>query len=163
MGLPPFRKWVLPASLALNVFLGTVIVMHPRPPRHGPHDPGSLADKIAEALPPADAAILRQAVAAHVRQLMDGDRAQHQTPEVVKALLAAPTLDEAALRDTLAAHHAARQAMDEALAAIITETVTRISPEGRAALAKWRPPGPPFGGPPPGGPPPGGFGGPPPR
>lgn len=147
MGPTLLRRWFLPLSLALNVFLGTVIVMHPRPHRPEPPPPRQIAERIAAALPAADGAILLEVFAAHAEMIEHGHRQQHGTPERVRAALAAASFDPEAVRAAFDDHRAARQTMDDALAAIIIETASRISPEGRAKLAKWEPPRPP--GPPP--------------
>jgi uncharacterized membrane protein len=156
----PLTRWLLPASLAINVFLATVLVVHrpsfpPPPPR--PH-PAEIAARIAATLPPADGEILRQAVAAHADDMERGHHLQHTVPDKVRAVLAAPTLDRAALEAALVEHRLAHQTLDDALAAMITEAATRMSDEGRHKLAQWQPPPPP-GAPPgmfgPPGPPPG--------
>ena len=151
---PRLSRWLLPLSLALNVFLATLAVMRPPfpPPRHGPPpSPAHIAERIAQTLPAADGAVLRQVFAVHAAEMERNHALIHALPDRVRAILAAPALDEAALKAAMADNRDAHAAMDDALAQVIVETATRLSPEGRAALARWdpRPPHPP-GGPPPG-------------
>ena len=154
MTLKPFlRRWALPLSLALNVFLVTVVVMRvPLNHRPGPPDVQEIAQHIAATLPPADGAILVAVVAAHKADFERSHAARHVIPGKLKAVLEQPQLDLAALRAVFAENRDASIALDDALAATLEEVVIRISPEGRAKLAQWQPPRPPGGGP--GGPPP---------
>jgi len=165
-------KWVLTASLALNVFLATVLVVVYRPHRPPPPDVTQIAERIAETLPAADAAILREIVALRAPEIDRVNRLSRSMPDRVRAVLGKEEFDPNALRPLFAEIAAAHQRMDEALAGLVIEAATRMSPEGRAAIARWRPPPPPgFGGnrPPPPGfegsppPPPGFEGNPPPR
>jgi len=159
-------KWVLTASLALNVFLATVLVVIYRPHHPPPPDIAEIAGRIAETLPPADAVILREIVAARAPAIESGKRSLRGFPDRVRAVLSRNDFDPEALRPLFADFAASRQRVDDAMAALVIEAATRMSPEGRAAISRWRPPPPPFGaGPPPppfGGPPPPPFGGPPP-
>jgi uncharacterized membrane protein len=154
MRLMPFlRRWALPLSLALNVFLVTVVVVRPSlNHRPGPPDAQEIAQHIAATLPPADGAILLAVAAAHKAEFERSHAARHTIPGKIKAVLERPQLDLTALRTVFAENRDASIALDDALAATIEEVVTRISPEGRAKLAQWQPPRPPGGGP--GGPPP---------
>ncbi|RAU22775.1 hypothetical protein CU669_05130 [Paramagnetospirillum kuznetsovii] len=145
------RRWLLPLSLALNVFLATVIVMHPRPPhRGGPPPPAEIAQRIAETLPPADGAILLDVFATQVALFERSHQMQGEAAGRIRAALGAADFSPDALRAAFDVNRAARSTMDDALSATLIETATRISPEGRARLAKWEPPRPPGGGPPPG-------------
>lgn len=144
-------KWVLTASLALNVFLATVLVVVYNP--HRPPPPGitQIAERIAETLPPADAVILREIVAARGPAIETGNRLLRSFPDRVRAELGKDDFDPESLRPLFSDFAAVHQRMDEALAALVIEAATRMSPVGRAAISRWRPPHPPFG---PGGPPP---------
>lgn len=144
------RRWSLPLSLALNVFLATVVVMHPRPPhRPGPPLPAEIARQMAATLPPADGAILLEVFAAHAEAFQRSHDIQQEAPERIKAALAAPDFSADTLRAAFDVNRAGRQMIDDALTATLIETASRLSPEGRARLAQWRPPGPPGGPPPP--------------
>lgn len=150
MGFPLLNRWFLPLSLALNVFLGTVIFTHyPRGPHFGPPPPNEIAQRIAETLPPGDGAILMEVFAAHLAEFEQSHQIQGEAPSRIRAALAAPVFSADALRAAFDINRAARQMIDDALAATLIESASRMSPEGRARLAKWEPPRPPPGGPPP--------------
>ncbi|EME68583.1 hypothetical protein H261_17563 [Paramagnetospirillum caucaseum] len=153
MGLQFLSRWALPASLALNVFLGTVLVMRepgppPRPPGGGPPSPLHFVERLAADLPPADAAVLRAAIGRRAQEVEASHRVWTGLPERVAAALAAPAFDAQSLRAVLAEGRQAHGAVDEAVAEVILEAASAMSPEGRQAVARWRPP-PPRGGPPP--------------
>jgi uncharacterized membrane protein len=161
MRFPSPARVFFVSSLALNVFLGTVLLVRHWPPGPpGPPSPSRLAEKIAETLPPADGVILRAAVAAHQAEIEAGFKGFHATPDRVRAVLAAPQFDPEALRPIFAEGRAAHDRADQALAEMLIEASSQMSPEGRAALARWHPPHPPGERPPPpglfgpGGPPP---------
>jgi len=141
-------KWLLPISLAINVFLLALVLTHFGPPPFQPPPPPNPADmaaRMAESLPPADALVLRQAFATVAPPAPIGDpRAFHDR---LRAALDAPSFDAAALRQALAEMSKAHAAFDDAMAAAIIEAAAKMSPEGRRKLARGHGPG--FGPPPP--------------
>ena len=144
MGFSFIRRWALPFSLALNVFLGAVIITHPPPPhRSGPPNPREIAQRIADTLPPGDGAILMEVFTGHAEEFDRSHEALHDAPARIRSALAAQTFSADTLRDAFDVSRAARQMVDEALAATLIESASRMSPEGRAQLAKWEPPRPP--------------------
>jgi hypothetical protein len=147
-------RWALPVSLAFNVFLGTVLFMRepgppPRPPGGGPPSPLHMAERLAADLPPADAAILRALIQKRTGEVDWQWRVWMGMPERVGTALAAPQLDVEALRAVLAEGRQAHRNVDDALAEVIIEAAMAMSPEGRQAIVRWRPPPPHKGGPPP--------------
>ena len=136
-----FRRIALPASLALNVFLAVLLVQQwragDRPP--GPPSPTRIADEIAATLPPADALILREVFARHADQLEAGHKEHRGVPERLRTVLTAQPFDEAALRKIFADGRQARSESDRALEEAVAESLRRMSPEGRAAVARWEP------------------------
>lgn len=154
MGRAFLSRWALPVSLALNVFLVTVLVIRePGPPPGGrdggPPSPLHIAERLAADLSAADAAVLRAAIARHSQEVERRHRIWTGLPARIGAALAAPTLDVEGLRAILAEGREAHAAMDDAVAQVIIEASTAMSAEGRQAVARWRPPHPPRGGPPP--------------
>lgn len=137
-------RWVLAGSLALNVFLATVIGVHRwgRPPG-SPPDPARVAEEIAATLPPADADILRAAFAKHRARLEAAHKAMRGMPRRVHDALTADTFDEARLRGAFDAGSRARQQMDDAIADVVAAAAKRMSTEGRHKMAEWRPSHPP--------------------
>ena len=148
-------RWLLPASFALNVFLGAALLVHALRPDFGPPPPppppGKLVEKIAATLPPADAEILRQAFAT-LPEREGRPRGPEEFHRRLREALLAPNFDAEALRHSLAEGRAERDRFDLALEHALITAATAMSVEGRRKLADWRPPGPPRGGP--GGPPP---------
>ena len=138
-------RWLLPVSLALNLFFIVLAVrhlpfLHPHPP-----DAGHIADFMTSNLPPADAAILQQSFAAHAAVMEEAHRAGQDFPEKIRAALTANPFDPGALSAALKDGQAGHQIMEDALAAALVEAAGKMSPEGRAALAARRqfgPPGP---------------------
>ena len=139
-------RWLLPVSLALNIFFVVLAVRHhpfwhPRPP-----DAGHIADFMTPGLPPADAAILQQSFAAHAGAMDEARKAGQDFPEKIRAALTANPFDPAALQAALKEGQSGHQAMEDAMASALIEAATKMSPEGRTALAARRqfgPPGPP--------------------
>lgn len=153
-------RWLLPASLALNVFLGTVLVVRepgrpPGPPPGGPRNPMAIVEELAVDLSSADAAALRKVVAKRAQEIEYRNKVWRGTPERIATTLAAPDYRPEQLRAVLEEGREAHRAMDEAVGESILEAASALSPEGRLAVARWRPRGPERGGPPPmDGPPP---------
>jgi uncharacterized membrane protein len=161
-------RWLLPISLAVNLFFIVVAVrhhalFHGRPP--GPHD---VVGYLKDNLPAADAAIMQQAFAARAGAMAEAEHAGQRLPDRIRAALTAQPFDAEALRAALVEGRALHQSLEDGMTAAFVEAAGRMSPEGRAKLAaaeiggrfRHRGPPPPDGamGPPPGGP---GFGPPP--
>ena len=105
-------RWLLPVSLALNIFFVVLAVRHhpfwhPRPP-----DAGHIADFMTPGLPPADAAILQQSFAAHAGAMDEARKAGQDFPEKIRAALTANPFDPAALQAALKEGQSGHQAME---------------------------------------------------
>lgn len=140
--------WLLPASLALNVFLIVLLAVGLRPHLFGPGPwppppPHEMANRMAEGLPLKDGAILREAFAARAGEFERADAVHRALPERVRAILRAEPLNLSALAAAFNEASEARASMDRALSAAMMEASGKMSPEGRRALAEWAPPGPP--------------------
>jgi uncharacterized membrane protein len=157
-------RWLLPISLALNLFFIVVAVrhnpfLHPRPP--GPRD---VIGFLKANLSPEDAAIMQQAFAAHFAAMSEAERETQRYPDRIRAALTAVPFDPEALRAALAEGRARHQKMEENMADALIDAAGRISQDGRSKLAegqarggfRHRGPPPPDGEPPfgPPGPPP---------
>lgn len=159
MGREILSRWALPASLAVNVFLATVLFMRepgfPPGPPGGPGGPGGpptplhLAERLAADLPAADAAILRAAVQPRSQAVEYQWRVWTGMPERVRTALAAPDFNADALRAILAEGREAHYAVDGLVAEVVIDAASGMSAASRQAIARWRPPHPPKGGPPP--------------
>lgn len=144
MNMAGAKRFLFPAALALNAFLAVVLVMvltrdGPPPP---PPSPGAMAERMADGLPAADAAILREAFAAHAPDMGEVDADMRNMHDRIRAILLAPEFDEAALRAVFADGRAARGRMDSSFEAAFIDAVKRISAEGRRKLSRWEPPPP---------------------
>jgi len=143
--LPP--RGLLIGSIALNAFLAAVLavmVLHPPPPPPPPFDDlVALADRVGPALSPADAALLRAAAGRHAETARRESRTLRGMPDRVAAVLAAPEFDPEALRQLFEAASEAHHRIDRAFAEMMIEAAGGMSADGRAALARWRPPPPP--------------------
>jgi uncharacterized membrane protein len=141
------KRLLLPASLALNVFLAVLAFQHwradgPLPP---PLPPGEIVEKMAATLPPADGAILREVFARHAGGLEMGRPGRDGVIERLGPILLAPEFDAAALRQIFTDGRRRREGFDRVLEEAVVESLSRISPDGRARIAEWerrhRPPG----------------------
>jgi uncharacterized membrane protein len=142
-------RWLLPVSLALNLFFIVVAVrhrafLHPHPP-----DPGNIVDLMKPGLSPADADIVQKSFDAHRPALDEARKDGRDFPGKIRAALTADPFDPEALKAALKEGQAGHQVMEDAMAAALVEAASRMSPQGRAALAARRPHGPGFGPPPP--------------
>jgi uncharacterized membrane protein len=138
-------RWLLPVSLAFNIFFIVLAVRH-HPFRHpGPPDIRHIADFMTSNLSPADAAILQQSFAT----LREGRKPDRDFPDKIRAALTANPFDPEALKAALKDGQTDHQAMEDAMATALVDAATKMSPEGRATLAEHHRFGPPGGPPPP--------------
>ena len=136
-------RWLLPASLALNLFFVVLAFRH-HPFLH-PHmpDPGNIVDFMKPNLPPADAAILQKSFEAHKAAMDEARKSGQGMPEKIRGALTADPFDPDALKAALKDGQASHQVIEDNMAAALVDAATRMSPEGRAALAARHPFGPP--------------------
>jgi uncharacterized membrane protein len=148
MTVKTLTRWLLPVSLAVNAFLAAITFTCFGPPWFRPPpppNPAEMAARMAESLPPADAAVLRHSFAALTPPPSEGPAVFHAR---LRAALETPDFDETALRRVFADAAKAHAAFDDAMAAAIIDAAAKMSPEGRRQLAREGG-HPPFGGPPP--------------
>lgn len=140
--------WILIASLGCNAFMGAAIATHLLRDPPAPPPFGKMLEEIADTLPPEDARLMRQAIAAN-GILMSRERHEEQFQKLREAVAADP-FDITAF---VAAEAQLRQ-RQTAMGDIMLDIVPRLSPEGRKRLSEFRPPCGPGGprGPGPGGP-----------
>jgi uncharacterized membrane protein len=133
------QRWLLPISLALNIFLGAAMLTHLFHGRPGPMPPPNAAvilDDMARVLSPADAQILRQSLAPGLAEMDKAHRLERTLPQRLQQILGREPFDAQAFRRELEQAQAARGIIDSAL----PDALSRLSPEGRQRLADWRPP-----------------------
>jgi uncharacterized membrane protein len=94
--------------------------------------------QILAALPTGDAALLREAIAAHREQLA-GIRAEFaRAMQGVRAEIARTPADAERLREAIETARRARQAFGPILQAILLAAVPRMSEQGRQVLSQYR-------------------------
>lgn len=136
---PPVRLLLL-LSLGLNVMLGAFAARVALEPPHPPV-PLLLFQRMAADLPDADAEILRTVVADHRTRLAALGRPPTNAHVAIAEALRAEPFDPAALDAALTNLHAGFENSHAAIGDVLVEAATRMSPEGRAALATFRPDG----------------------
>lgn len=145
-----FNRWRGPltlVSLGANLFLAGALIPHMFEPRlfghHRPDGPlpGMMIHprSLDELLPPADAALLREALGGEngVRTLEQQMRASW---EETRTVLKAEPFDAAAFQATIDKVIAARRDFETTRQAAIVNAVAHMSPEGRQRLANLEAP-----------------------
>ena len=139
----PAPRWLLLASLAVNLFLvGLIAALLWREPGPVDRSVSARVEEIASALPRADGDKLRAEFSAN-RAGVEGTRAKYEEGrEAIRQALRREPFDGAALRDAMTRTRTARQDFDAALQSVIAKAAADMSACGRAAMADWRPPPP---------------------
>jgi len=137
----PVLRWLLPASLAVNALLGGMALTQwlrpgfpPPPPR-----PERMIEEMAETLPQADAAILRQSFAARAPNLENRPRNREEMFLKIRAALKAEPFAPQALTAIFRDGRKVRDAIDDSIEDALVDAATKMSSEGRHKLAEWRP------------------------
>jgi uncharacterized membrane protein len=128
-------RWLLPASLALNLFFVVLAFRH-HPFLH-PHPPnaGNIVDFMKLNLPPADAEILQKSFDAHKTAMEEARKAGQDFPDKIRAALTANPFNPDALTQALKDGQAGHLVMEDAMSSALVDAATKMSPEGRTALA----------------------------
>jgi uncharacterized membrane protein len=138
-------RWLLLGSLALNLFfIGIALAMAVRPapaPTPATWDPDVFVrmERIAQTLPVKDAAVLRAQVEASRSTVTNAQSAWQSDRQVIRDTLRNEPFDGAALRTTMARTRADRQNYDQVLQNLFADAASKMSHEGRLALANWPP------------------------
>jgi uncharacterized membrane protein len=135
-------RWLLLGSLALNLFfIGVAIAMALRGPAPPPRwDPNVFVriERLAAALPPADADLLRGAFQTnHAAIEAAQDKYQHAREEIHATLRQDPFKVED-LRAAMAETRAARQQFDQVIQGVFAEVAPKLSSTARHRIADWR-------------------------
>lgn len=120
-------------SLGVNMFLAGLALSRLRPPP--PINPMRMVDHIADQLPPADAAILREAVETRRVGMMEEELKMRTFPERLRAALQAEPFDPSAF----AAVFGEGCRRDSDFGSAMVEAAQKMSPEGRHRWAAVRP------------------------
>ena len=138
-------RWLLLGSLALNLFfIGIALAMAVRPasaPTPTTWDPDVFVrmERIAQTLPAADAAVLRAQIDSSRSAVANAQSAWQGDRDSIRDTLRKEPFDAAALRSVMARTRADRQSYDQALQNLFAEAASKMSHEGRLALANWPP------------------------
>jgi uncharacterized membrane protein len=134
-------RWLLLGSLALNLFfVGVAVAMAVRgPPPHPRWDPNVFVrvERIARTLPPADGAILRDAMNANHAAIDQAQTAFYAAREEIHETLRQDPFKVADMRAANAKMRAARQHFDEIIQEVFADAAPKMSTAGRRALADW--------------------------
>ncbi len=138
-------RWLLLGSLALNLFfIGIAVAMAIRPapaPPPSTWDPDVFVrmERIAQTLPPDDAAILRSQIEANRAAVATAQSAWQSDRDRIREVLRQQPFDAVALRSVMARTRADRQSYDQIVQNLFAQAASKMSREGRLALANWPP------------------------
>lgn len=138
-------RWLLLGSLALNLFfigIAVAIAVRPAPaPAPTSWDPDVFVrmERIAATLPADDAAILRAQINVDRSGLAAAQSAWQGDRQNIREVLRQDPFDAAALRAAMTRSRADRQAYDQILQNLFAQAASKMSREGRLALANWPP------------------------
>jgi hypothetical protein len=136
---PSGTTLVLFCSLFLNVVLGSYIAVQAlvaQPQRLPPRGPQQMIARLAERLPPGDAAILREAYLAREHEILAAEMATQRARARITEILGRPELDLEALRAASKEMRTQRSRIGELISEVFDETMQRIAPEARQKLAR---------------------------
>ena len=136
---PSGTSLVLFCSLFLNVVLGSYVAVQAlvaQPQRLPPRGPQQMVARLAERLPPSDAAILREAYLAREAEILAAEMAGQRARTRITEILGRPELDVDALRAASKDMRAQRNRIGELISEALDETMQRIAPEARQKLVR---------------------------
>jgi len=131
--------WILLASLLVNFFLLGLLVapvflhLHMPPPFMPP--PNGIIEHLTRGLSPSDAAIVQNVFQKNESAFDESRKNMDSAMQNMLAVLQQPQLDPNELQKALQNISTARSKLDEAMANSITQTATRLSPDGRRNIA----------------------------
>lgn len=136
-------RWLLPLSLAANVSLATIVVMHamwerpqfpPGPPPGGPPNFLHVAERVASHLPKPDGDILVKSFTEQEAAMTQGHAAMKSAQEGVRQALVSSDSDAAQLKNAFDGVRQARNMLDDALAEAMVAAALKMSPDGRRKM-----------------------------
>jgi uncharacterized membrane protein len=132
-GLVLFCSLFLNVVLASYVAVQALVALPQRPPPRGPQQ---IITRLADRLPPSDAAILREAYLSREAEILAAEMAGQRARTRITEILGRPELDVDALRAASKDMRAQRNRIGELVSETITETMQHISPEARQKLVR---------------------------
>jgi uncharacterized membrane protein len=139
-------RWLLLGSLALNLFFvgaaGAVAYRYtsPAPLRTVARLDHSLIGRLsrmADALPPGDAEIMRAQLREDAVKLAAAQADLRLSREDVRRSLRAEPFDADAMRSAMATNHAAHEKFDKVVHDLLAAAASKMSIVGRGRLADW--------------------------
>jgi uncharacterized membrane protein len=134
-------RWLLLGSLALNLFfVGVAVAMAIRAPVPSAWDRNVFVrvERMAAALPPADADLVRDQMREHHDAIANAQDKYYAGREGIRATLRQDPFKTDDMRAAMARTRAARQAYDQVIQDVFAGIAEKMSPAGRHALADWR-------------------------
>ncbi len=135
-------RWLLLGSLALNLFfVGIAVALAIRPSASPPawdRDVFVRVTRVAEALPPADADLLRGQIKTNRDAIEQAQTKYHTARDVIRETLRQEPFDAGAMRAAMASTRAARQLFDQTIQGVFATAAAQMSSDGRHTLADWR-------------------------
>ena len=135
-------RWLLLGSLALNLFfVGVALAMVIRTPAPSYWDPNVFVrvERLAATLPPADAEILRRQINANHAAIEDTQAKFHSARQHVHEVLRQEPFSVEAMRAATAQTRTTRLNFDQTVQGVFADIAAKITPAGRQALANWPP------------------------
>jgi uncharacterized membrane protein len=132
-GLVLFCSLFLNVVLASYVAVQALVALPQRPPPRGPQQ---MITRLADRLPPSDAAILREAYLSRETAILAAELAAQRARVRMTEILGRPELDIDALRAATKEMRAQRNRVGELVSETVTETMQHISPEARLKLVR---------------------------
>jgi len=135
-------RWLLLGSLALNLFfVGVALAMAIRAPApsYWDRDVFVRVERLAAALPPADAEILRGRIKTNRETIESAQTKYRSAQNTIRQALQREPFDAEAMRAAMAETRTARQTYDQAIQGVYADAAAQMSSAGRNALADWPP------------------------
>jgi uncharacterized membrane protein len=135
-------RWLLLGSLALNLFfIGIAIALAVRapPPRTWDPDVFVRMERLAKALPPADAAVLRGQMNDNHDAIAQAQTKYRTARDAIRETLRQQPFDPDVMRAAMTNAQAARQVYYQTIQGVFATAAIKMSSAGRKTLADWPP------------------------
>jgi uncharacterized membrane protein len=135
-------RWLLLGSLALNLFfVGVALAMVIREPDAPSWDRNVFVrmERLSATLPSADADKLRSDITNNHQQIEAAQTQFRGAQDQIRAALRKEPFDVNDLRAAMTQTRAARQNFDQILQGMFADAASKMSHDGRQALADWPP------------------------
>src|SRR5262249_51951579 len=134
-------RWLLLGSLALNLFFAGVaiamVVRAPAPPRWD-QDVFVRVERLAAALPAADAKLMRDARTANHAAIAAAQTNYHAARDEIRASFRQEPFTPDVMRAAMAKTRAARQVFDQSIQGVFADLAPQLSSTARHTIADWR-------------------------